>query len=207
MRQGPVTRLPPEPAVVSEDHKGPALLARPRPPPHHGRRRLTGTGAPPAPKPFAGGPVDAPSWPDGIGQAGPDHLRLREPAARRPLLERGTRLRPPGPARGLRLLGGVRRGAAPEERDSWSACSDPEGVGPRLFFQRVPEGKVVKNRLHLDIRAGTGLVGEARLAALESECVRLEALGATRGTLLLADEENESCQNMQDVEGNEFCLD
>lgn len=53
----------------------------------------------------------------------------------------------------------------------------------------------------------TGLVGEARLAALESECVRLEALGATRGTLLLADEENESCQNMQDVEGNEFCLD
>ncbi|MET7553060.1 VOC family protein [Streptomyces albidoflavus] len=94
-----------------------------------------------------------------------------------------------------------------EERDSWSACSDPEGVGPRLFFQRVPEGKTVKNRVHLDIRAGTGLVGEARLAALESECVRLEALGATRGTLLLADEENESCQNMQDVEGNEFCLD
>jgi len=28
--------------------------------------------------------------------------------------------------------------------------------GPRLFFQRVPEGKVVKNRLHLDVRAGTG---------------------------------------------------
>lgn len=40
------------------------------------------------------------------------------------------------------------------ERDSWSACSDPEGVGPRLFFQRVPEGKTVKNRVHLDIRAG-----------------------------------------------------
>jgi hypothetical protein len=28
-----------------------------------------------------------------------------------------------------------------------------------------------------------------------------------RGRLLEADEENESCQNMQDVEGNEFCLD
>jgi hypothetical protein len=49
---------------------------------------------------------------------------------------------------------------------SWFACSDPNGVGPRLFFQRVPEGKVVKNRVHLDVRAGTGLVGEERLSAL-----------------------------------------
>jgi hypothetical protein len=87
------------------------------------------------------------------------------------------------------------------------ACVDPTGVGPRLFFQRVPEGKVVKNRVHLDVRVGTGLVGEERLAVLEAECQRLEALGAVRGQLLLADEENESCQNMQDVEGNEFCLD
>jgi hypothetical protein len=85
--------------------------------------------------------------------------------------------------------------------------SDPTGVGPRLYFQRVPEGKVVKNRVHLDVRVGTGLVGEERLAALEAECARLEKLGAVRGQLLLADEENESCQNMQDVEGNEFCLD
>ncbi|WP_229074470.1 VOC family protein [Actinoplanes sp. DH11] len=98
--------------------------------------------------------------------------------------------------------------AQPEEkRDSWFACSDPNGVGPRLYFQRVPEGKVAKNRLHLDVRIGRGLVGAERLAALEAECARLVALGATRGKLLLADEENESCLNMQDVEGNEFCLD
>ncbi len=95
----------------------------------------------------------------------------------------------------------------PEERGSWFACSDPTGEGPRLYFQRVPEGKVVKNRVHLDVRVGKGLVGEERLAALEAECARLVALGAVRGPLLLADEENESCQNMQDVEGNEFCLD
>ncbi|EOD68552.1 VOC family protein [Amycolatopsis vancoresmycina] len=94
-----------------------------------------------------------------------------------------------------------------ELHSSGLACSDPTGVGPRLYFQRVPEGKVVKNRVHLDVRVGTGLVGEARLAALEAECARLEKLGAVRGQLLLADEENESCQNMQDVEGNEFCLD
>ena len=61
--------------------------------------------------------------------------------------------------------------------------------------------------MHLDVRVGTGLVGAARLAALESECARLVELGAVRGRLLLADEHNESCQLMQDVEGNEFCLD
>ncbi|WP_069467438.1 VOC family protein, partial [Actinacidiphila rubida] len=65
-----------------------------------------------------------------------------------------------------------------EERGSWCACTDPSGVGPRLYFQRVPEGKSVKNRVHLDVRVGTGLVGEERLAVLEAECTRLLALGA-----------------------------
>jgi catechol 2,3-dioxygenase-like lactoylglutathione lyase family enzyme len=99
-------------------------------------------------------------------------------------------------------------GYEPAEDDgSAYAAADPTGRGPRLYFQRVPEGKVVKNRVHLDVRVGRGLVGDERLAALEAECARLVALGATRGTLLVADEENESCQVMQDVEGNEFCLD
>jgi pimeloyl-ACP methyl ester carboxylesterase len=53
-------------------------------------------------------------------------------------------------------------------------------VGPRLFFQRVPEGKTVKNRVHLDVSVGTGLAGEERLAALEAEGARLVALGAAR---------------------------
>ena len=87
------------------------------------------------------------------------------------------------------------------------ACVDPTGVGPRLYFQRVPEGKIVKNRLHLDVRVGTGRVGDDRVAALEAECARLVALGAARVQLLPADDENESCLVMQDVEGNEFCLD
>ncbi|MFE2264005.1 VOC family protein [Streptomyces griseosporeus] len=99
------------------------------------------------------------------------------------------------------------RAQPPEERGAWAACSDPDGVGPRLYFQRVPEGKTVKNRVHLDVRAGTGLVGAERLAVLEAECARLVALGATRVRLLPADEDNESCIVMQDVEGNEFCLD
>lgn len=87
------------------------------------------------------------------------------------------------------------------------ACQDPDGVGPRLFFQRVPESKTVKNRLHLDVRVGVGLGGDERVAALEDEAARLEALGGGRLQFLPADEENESCLVMLDVEGNEFCLD
>ncbi|GAA2454035.1 hypothetical protein GCM10010405_42330 [Streptomyces macrosporus] len=93
----------------------------------------------------------------------------------------------------------------PEDQGSRFASVDPSGVGPRLFFQRVPEGKVVKNRGHLDVRVGTGLVGEERLAALEAECARLVALGAVRERLLY--DGNDSCIVMQDIEGNEFCLD
>ncbi|MBO1330907.1 VOC family protein [Streptomyces sp. VRA16 Mangrove soil] len=95
----------------------------------------------------------------------------------------------------------------PEARGAWFACSDPTGAGPRLYFQRVPEGKVVKNRVHLDVRAGTGLVGDERLAVLEAEAKRLIALGATHVLTQHADEENESCITLQDIEGNEFCLD
>src|ERR1700733_714337 len=99
------------------------------------------------------------------------------------------------------------RSQRPEDHGSWFACVDPSGTGPRLYFQRVPEGKVVKNRVHLDVRAGTGLVGEERLAVLEAECARLVALGAVRVRLLPADGVNESCLVMQDLEGNEFDLD
>jgi len=99
------------------------------------------------------------------------------------------------------------RSLPPERQGAAFACMDPDGVGPRLFFQRVPEGKVVKNRLHLDVRVGTGLAGDERVAALEAECERLVALGATKLWLLPADGFDESRLVMQDVEGNEFCLD
>lgn len=113
----------------------------------------------------------------------------------------------PPPPEGFATWDDFKRSQPPEQQDAWFACIDPSGVGPRLYFQRVPEGKAAKNRLHLDVRVGTGLVGEERLAALEAECARLVPLGAVHVRLLLADGVNESCLVMQDIEGNEFCID
>ncbi|HVY10348.1 MAG TPA: VOC family protein [Mycobacteriales bacterium] len=113
----------------------------------------------------------------------------------------------PPPPPGFDSWADFDRSLPTERQGAAYACVDPTGVGPRLFFQKVPEGKVVKNRVHLDVRVGTGLLGDERLAALEAECARLLPLGASRVRLLVADGFNESCLVMQDVEGNEFCLD
>ncbi|MFD5507194.1 VOC family protein [Streptomyces sp. NPDC059761] len=113
----------------------------------------------------------------------------------------------PTPPEGFATWDDYDRSLPPERQGAGFVCMDPTGVGPRMYFQRVPEGKVVKNRVHLDVRVGTGLVGEERVAVLEAECERLVALGAARVQLLRADEYNESCLLMQDIEGNEFCLD
>ncbi|MEU7785187.1 MULTISPECIES: VOC family protein [unclassified Amycolatopsis] len=113
----------------------------------------------------------------------------------------------PPPPPGFDSWADFDRSLPPERQGAAFACADPTGAGPRLFFQRVPEGKVVKNRVHVDVRAGTGLKGAERLAALEAERDRLIALGASHFQTLYADEYNESCIVMQDVEGNEFCLD
>jgi hypothetical protein len=101
----------------------------------------------------------------------------------------------------------VRIGVPEEERTTRSAVEDPEGRGPRLFFQKVPEGKLAKNRVHLDVRVAPELQGDERMAALEVECDRLVALGAAR---VRRDEPaplNPGCIVMTDPEGNEFCLD
>ena len=99
-------------------------------------------------------------------------------------------------------------GVPEEQRNSRSAIEDPEGHGPRLFFQQVPEDKVAKNRVHLDVRASPGLQGDERMAALEAECTRLVTLGATR---IRRDEPAPPMEGghivMADPEGNEFCLD
>ncbi|MCX5383779.1 VOC family protein [Streptomyces sp. NBC_00083] len=87
------------------------------------------------------------------------------------------------------LLGGhpVLRGP------SW-AHVDPPG-SPRLAFQKVPEEKAVKNRLHLDLAVED--VGRARAAAVRRGA---RPVGAT-----VTDEQG-VFQVMTDPEGNEFCF-
>jgi hypothetical protein len=96
-------------------------------------------------------------------------------------------------------------GVPADERDSKYAVVDPDGVGPRLFLQRVPEGKTAKNRLHLDVRVSDPSTSpQERDAAVMREVERLEGLGARRQHWRF--EEGRHFMVMQDVEGNEFCL-
>ncbi|MEU9995978.1 VOC family protein [Streptomyces sp. NPDC048370] len=112
-----------------------------------------------------------------------------------------------------RLLGA---GAAPPEltvtladgRSAWrdlAAVRHPDdpfeeesgtGLGRRILFQRVPEAKTVKNRLHLDLHPGP----EAR----DAEVTRLESLGAS--VLRRVSEWGMTWVVMTDPEGNEFCV-
>jgi Glyoxalase-like domain len=102
----------------------------------------------------------------------------------------------------------ARAGVPQQEWNSRSALEDPDGHGPRLFFQQVPEGKTAKNRVHLDVRAAPGLQGAERMAALEAECERLVALGATRVQRFEpAPPMSAGFLVLTDPEGNEFCLD
>lgn len=96
----------------------------------------------------------------------------------------------------------------PEERwNDWAAVVDPDGSGPRLYFQRVPEGKVAKNRMHLDLDVGGGsqIPIPERKARIHAEVIRLKALGADdhRGAI---EEDGEYWVRMNDPEGNEFCV-
>jgi len=70
------------------------------------------------------------------------------------------------------------------------------GRGRRLLFQDVPEGKSVKNRLHIDVHSAPG--------GLDALVDRLEGLGATR----VREVDKGPAGRwwvMQDPEGNEFC--
>ena len=78
---------------------------------------------------------------------------------------------------------------------SMSAIVDPEGNGPRILFQRVPEAKAVKNRVHLDVRAGEGR---------DAKVVELTAAGGT--VIRHVAEAGLEWIVMADPEGNEFCV-
>jgi hypothetical protein len=84
----------------------------------------------------------------------------------------------PPPPEGFATWDDFDRSLSPEDQGSWFACIDPSCVGPRLFFQRVPESKTVKNRLHLDISVGGGRAFpiEPRRQRVDAEAERLVGL-------------------------------
>jgi predicted enzyme related to lactoylglutathione lyase len=68
--------------------------------------------------------------------------------------------------------------------------------GPGLLFIRVPEGKSVKNRLHVDLTPDTSREAEvARLAAMGAEILERHVDAEDKGWVV-----------MRDPEGNEFCI-
>ncbi|MCW2621906.1 MAG: hypothetical protein JWL64_1508 [Frankiales bacterium] len=79
------------------------------------------------------------------------------------------------------------------------------GDGPRLFFQRVPEPKTAKNRVHLDLQSGggPGVEPDAQRARVRAEVARLQALGAE--LVHECEELGVVWAVMTDPEGNEFC--
>lgn len=95
-------------------------------------------------------------------------------------------------------------GVPAERRGDMRSSVDPAGAGPRLLFNRVPEGKQTKNRWHLDVNVGAGLRGGERQAVVREHAERLVAAGGT----LVAERHDEYSWwiVMTDLEGNEFCL-
>jgi predicted enzyme related to lactoylglutathione lyase len=74
------------------------------------------------------------------------------------------------------------------------AGSPEDGVAADLLFLAVPEGKVVKNRLHIDLRPDDQV----------AEIARIEALGARRVDIGQGDDK--TWVVLADPEGNEFCV-
>jgi len=90
---------------------------------------------------------------------------------------------------------------APNEDAGEVLLVDPTGVGPSLGFMKVPESKVVKNRVHLDLFTD---------GPLEAEVERLVATGARTIETLKDPAEGYVDPHiwtvMEDPEGNEFCV-
>jgi hypothetical protein len=97
-------------------------------------------------------------------------------------------------------------GVPEEEWGDGAYLQDPTGAGPTLSLLRVPESKVVKNRLHLDIKVGgRELPWEERWPLVLAKVEELTGAGAT---VLYVDEVDGRGDHvtLADPEGNEFCV-
>jgi catechol 2,3-dioxygenase-like lactoylglutathione lyase family enzyme len=94
-----------------------------------------------------------------------------------------------------------------DEMDDGAYLADPDGIQPSISFLRVPEGKVAKNRLHMDLRVSGGrtVSQERRERLIRAAVEQLTAAGAT----VLAEHELRGDLDhvvLADPEGNEFCI-
>jgi Glyoxalase-like domain len=98
-------------------------------------------------------------------------------------------------------------GVPPDEWGDGASIQDPDGVLPGISFLKVPEGKVAKNRLHLDIQAGGGR-GQPWEVRWPRVTRRVEELVAAGATVIREDMQNGTPDHvvMADPEGNEFCV-
>ena len=100
-------------------------------------------------------------------------------------------------------------GLTQADLDSRAMAEDPEGKGPRFFFHHAGGPKAGRNRIHIDVTvtSKTG-AGRATPEELDAEKDRLVDLGA--GVVRLVEQTwgpwPERYWQMQDPEGNEFCL-
>jgi hypothetical protein len=97
-------------------------------------------------------------------------------------------------------------GVPEEEWNDHAHLADPDGLGPKLCFLRVPEGKITKNRIHfdLDVSSGQAAPVELRKQEVEAEVERMVALGGR--VVDRYEEPNHYHALMRDPEGNEFCV-
>jgi hypothetical protein len=114
-------------------------------------------------------------------------------------------VQPPPPGFGSWEEFAERIGIPATDRDRLSAVVDPDGVRPRVLFQKVPETKEVKNRVHLDIDVAPGIARgrEERKGAARARSEQLTARGAT--LLRELDDPAGWCLVMADPEGNGAC--
>lgn len=98
-------------------------------------------------------------------------------------------------------------GIPEDERRDGAYLVDPADVRPKLSFLRVPEAKIVKNRLHLDLQVSGGRdqPQQLREVAINSSAQELIRAGARLVSRVDQDGRLDHLV-MADPEGNEFCL-
>ena len=97
-------------------------------------------------------------------------------------------------------------GVPEDEWSSWSAIVDPDGSGPRIYFQQMDTPKRGKNRVHIDVNASAGLSVslEQRKEQVNERVRQLSGIGAREPQKW--EENGEYWVVMLDPEGNEFCV-